>query len=140
MNVRTVRLPRGWSFACSRKTVAQAFGPDQLDWVSFGAYGRTFRLDRHSDRRPELTGLVVADLTLPPDGEAYLMFYALCDDDYGVEGQSGFVRNVVPYLCDWLAAARIPRGYADSNHKQIIVEWSANNHCYHEVNLPYAPH
>ena len=42
MRVHAERLPRGYRFACSRKQVAQAFGSGELDWVSFGAIGRTF--------------------------------------------------------------------------------------------------
>ena len=80
---------------------------------------------------------MVAALTLPPDGAAYLCLYALREDGYGPDGQSSFTQVVIPYLFDWLTTVRIPRGYGDSCHKTVIVEWTGKSHCFHEVNSQY---
>jgi len=133
MRVTSLPADEGFTFPCSRKSIDTIFGKRGLDWISFGLIGRHFKFDSHTEKRPELTGTVIASLTFRPDGSASLCLYPIAKAVYEATGKTNFVEEVLPHLGQWLETKRSQAAVAGSSHKQIIVEWTGTEHRFHEL-------
>jgi hypothetical protein len=102
--------------------------------MSAGRLGRRFAFDTHCKKRPMLTGTVVAALTLPPGGESYLMLYPVSVSEYDQESREAFRETVLPHLVRWLQQKQVVET-GPSSHQQLIVEWKAGEHHFHEVSF-----
>ena len=109
------------------------FGRDDLAWVSFGAPIRSFRFDTQVSHRPNLAGPVVASLAINRDRRAHLCLYPVVSDSYPEAARAEMLASVLPRFLDWLRAKRAQPVTAILGHEQIIVEWTAAGHRFHEL-------
>lgn len=136
MRVHTRRLPATQRFLCSRRAIKELFGAE-LEWVSFGLI-RSFRLDPRSRPRPQLEGLVVATLTVPPSKEAYLCLYPLPLVDDTEAAVEKFNASVLPQFREWLTAILSRPATEVFDHEGIIAEWVEGEYRLHQVRSKYS--
>jgi hypothetical protein len=83
--------------------------------------------------RPQLTGAVVASLSIDRQREARLCFYRVARAAYPETAQEEMVSAVLPGFRAWLRAKRAEPPTAILGHYQLIAEWTAAAHRRHEV-------
>jgi hypothetical protein len=133
MRIRGIRLPDTETFPCSRRTVKDLFAETELAWVSFGSPIRSFRFDNQVAHRPRLAGPVVASLAIDRERQAHLCVYPISRATCPKAAQEHMTARVLPRFRHWLQAKRSQPATAVLGHEEIIAEWAAPEHRYHEL-------
>ena len=133
MKIYEIKLPKTQRFACSKKTVREFFGEMNLDFVSFGKFGRTFEFDHRCHHRPRLRGSVIANLTTSSAGSRHLILYPVSNAVYDEKAHNNFVSQVLPQLKSWLVKKLARPATSPDGYEEFIVEWDGRAHKTHEV-------
>ena len=133
MKIHEIKLPKTQRFACSKKTVREFFDEMNLDFVSFGKFGRTFKFDHRCHHRPRLSGSVVANLTISSGGSRYMILYPVSIAVYDEKARENFVSQILPQLKTWLVEKLARPGTSPDVYEEIIVEWDGRAHKTHGV-------
>lgn len=133
MRIRGIRLPDGETFPCSRRRVKEVFADTELAWVSFGSPIRTFRFDNQVSHRPRLIGPVVASLAVDRGRQAHLCLYPVPCSAYPKDALEEMSCRVLPHFREWLRTKQSQPSTAILGHEQIVAEWAAGEHRWHEL-------
>jgi hypothetical protein len=133
MRLSSIKLPKTERFAASPATVRRELADiDQLS-AYLGALGKTFSFDPRCRKRPKLGGPVVASIQVSRDRTAILQLYPVKVGEYPDEAAAQFAGTVLPYLKTWLTRQLEKPDAAVLGYQEIIVEWFADEHRFHEI-------
>jgi len=114
--------------------VKKVFGDLEQCSAYLGDLGKRFSFDSRCSQRPKLTGPVVASLSVSREREAILQLYALPVGLYPNEAAETFAVAVLPGLRKWLEwRLAQPETAVLGHYYQMIAEWVAGEHRYHEL-------
>ena len=137
MRIHAVPAAKGSYYPCSKSDIRQHFEENELAWAALGAFRRRFEFDRRCTKRPKLSGDVVATLTFAPTGEAYLSIFSVREAEYSQDCRKVFGERILPQMRVWLQQKQAVET-GPSSHQELIVEWTAGEHRFHEVKFLYA--
>jgi len=133
MVLKSIKLPPTERFAGSPVLLKRVFGDLEVFSAYMGTLRKRFSFDSRCTRRPKLRGPVVASLAVSRERTAILQLYAVSTAEYPDDAVETFAVAVLPGLRAWLDWRLARPETAALGHYQMIVEWAAGEHRYHEL-------
>ena len=128
------RLPDSQVYACSKRDAkAGLAGFDNAD-VHFG-FSTHYEFDSRCSKRPELTGTVVASVTIDRERATNVQLYPVSASEFVEREVRLFVETQLPAIAAWARGALDLPATQVVGHQQLIIESVVDGFRRHEVSF-----